>query len=278
MNRIGCHLSTSKGLQKTIEQCLKINADTFQFFPRNPRGSKSRLIPRKEIEDFLELRNIYNINDIVCIGAYTMNLCSDREDLRKLAIRLINEDMKKIQDMNIDKYVLHPGSHKKQGIEKGLDMIIHGLNQIDVSNGQQICIETMSGKGTELVSDLKEIAFIVNNAKIPLYVCIDTCHLFSSGVKLDTFDEYLDEFDKLIGIDKIKVIHCNDSMMPFEGNKDRHEKFGKGLIGESDLLDVIFSERLKGRPIILETPNDLKGYKMEINDIRGKFNELQKNK
>ena len=277
MNRIGCHLSTSKGLHKTIGQCLQINADTFQFFPRNPRGSKSRLIPDKEIEKFLELRETHDINNIVCHGAYTMNLCSDREDLRELAIQLINEDMKKIQDLKIEKYVLHPGSHKNQGIEKGLNLVVEGLNQIDVSNGQMICIETMSGKGSELGCDLNEIAYIISNASIPLYVCIDTCHLFSSGIRLDSFDDYLDEFDKLIGIEKIKVIHCNDSMMPFGANKDRHEKFGKGLIGELDLFNVIFNERLEGRPIILETPNNLDGYKIEIEKIRRKFHELREN-
>ena len=277
MNRIGCHLSTSKGLHKTIEQCLEINADTFQFFPRNPRGSKSRLIPDREIEKFLKLRDTHDINEIVCHGAYTMNLCSDREDLRELAIQLINEDMKKIQDLKIDKYVLHPGSHKNQGIEKGLNLIVEGLNQIDVSNGQKICIETMSGKGSEVGFDLNQIAYIISNASIPLYVCIDTCHLFSSGIKLVNFDDYLDEFDKLIGIEKIKVIHCNDSMMPFGANKDRHEKFGKGLIGESDLFNVIFNERLEGRPIILETPNNLDGYKIEIEKIRRKFHELREN-
>lgn len=277
MNRIGCHLSTSKGLHKTIEQCLEINADTFQFFPRNPRGSKSRLIPDREIEKFLKLRDTHDINEIVCHGAYTMNLCSDREDLRKLAIKLINEDMKKIRDLEIDNYVLHPGSHKNQGIEKGLNLIVEGLNQIDVSNGQKICIETMSGKGSEVGFDLNQIAYIISNASIPLYVCIDTCHLFSSGIKLVNFDDYLDEFDKLIGIEKIKVIHCNDSMMPFGANKDRHEKFGKGLIGKSDLFNVIFNERLEGRPIILETPNNLDGYKIEIEKIRRKFHELREN-
>lgn len=277
MNRIGCHLSTSKGLHKTIEQCLEINADTFQFFPRNPRGSKSRLIPDREIEKFLKLRDTHDINEIVCHGAYTMNLCSDREDLRKLAIKLINEDMKKIRDLEIDNYVLHPGSHKNQGIEKGLNLIVEGLNQIDVSNGQKICIETMSGKGSEVGFDLNQIAYIISNASIPLYVCIDTCHLFSSGIKLVNFDDYLDEFDKLIGIEKIKVIHCNDSMMPFGANKDRHEKFGKGLIGKSDLFNVIFNERLEGRPIILETPNNLDGYKIEIEKIRRKFHELRGN-
>ena len=122
MNRIGCHLSTSKGLHKTIEQCLEINADTFQFFPRNPRGSKSRLIADREIEKFLKLRDTHDINEIVCHGAYTMNLCSDKEELRELAIKLINEDMKKIRDLEIDNYVLHPGSHKNQGIEKGLNL------------------------------------------------------------------------------------------------------------------------------------------------------------
>lgn len=277
MNRIGCHLSTSKGLHKTIEQCLEINADTFQFFPRNPRGSKSRLIPDREIEKFLELRGTHDINEIVCHGAYTMNLCSDREDLRELAIKLINEDMKKIRDLKIENYVLHPGSHKNQGIEKGLNLIVEGLNQIDVSNGQKVCIETMSGKGSEVGFDLNQIAYIISNASIPLYVCIDTCHLFSSGIKLVNFDDYLDEFDKLIGIEKIKVIHCNDSMMPFGANKDRHEKFGKGLIGESDLFNVIFNERLEGRPIILETPNNLDGYKIEIEKIRRKFYELREN-
>lgn len=277
MNRIGCHLSTSKGLHKTIEQCLEINADTFQFFPRNPRGSKSRLIPDREIEKFLKLRDTHDINEIVCHGAYTMNLCSDREDLRELAIKLINEDMKKIRDLEIDNYVLHPGSHKNQGIEKGLNLIVEGLNQIDVSNGQKICIETMSGKGSEVGFDLNQIAYIISNASIPLYVCIDTCHLFSSGIKLVNFDDYLDEFDKLIGIEKIKVIHCNDSMMPFGANKDRHEKFGNGLIGKSDLFNVIFNERLEGRPIILETPNNLDGYKIEIEKIRRKFHELREN-
>lgn len=277
MNRIGCHLSTSKGLHKTIEQCLEINADTFQFFPRNPRGSKSRLIPDREIEKFLKLRDTHDINEIVCHGAYTMNLCSDKEELRELAIKLINEDMKKIRDLEIDNYVLHPGSHKNQGIEKGLNLIVEGLNQIDVSNGQKICIETMSGKGSEVGFDLNQIAYIISNTSIPLYVCIDTCHLFSSGIKLVNFDDYLDEFDKLIGIEKIKVIHCNDSMMPFGANKDRHEKFGKGLIGKSDLFNVIFNERLEGRPIILETPNNLDGYKIEIEKIRRKFHELREN-
>lgn len=278
MNRIGYHLSTAKGLEKTIAECLDINANTFQFFPRNPRGSKSREIPIDEIEKFLNLREKYDISDIVCHGAYTMNLCSDREDLRELAIRLINEDMKKIEDLHIDRYVLHPGSHKKQGLEAGMNQIISGLNQIDLPNDKMICIETMSGKGSEVGFDMSQIEYILKNCDIPLYVCIDTCHLFSSGIDIGKFDKYLDEFDEKIGVDKIKVIHLNDSMMPMNSNKDRHEKFGEGLIGDKNLLNAIFDNRLRDIPIILETPNDLNGYKKEIEYIRSRWNELQNGK
>ena len=274
MNRIGCHLTISKGLNKTIENCNKIKANTFQFFPRNPRDSKSRVISSEEISNFLKLREKFDIDDIVCHGAYTMNLCSDREDLRQLAIKLINDDMKKIKDMEIDRYVLHPGSHKNQGEEIGLNYIVQGLNKIELFDNQMICLETMSGKGTELATNIDQIKYIIDNCQNDLYVCIDSCHLFSSGIDLDSFDKYLNEFDEKIGVEKIKVIHCNDSKMPMGSNKDMHEKFGEGFIGEKSLFNVILNDKLKDIPIILETPNELDGYKKEIELIRRRANEL----
>ncbi|HHX71198.1 MAG: deoxyribonuclease IV [Miniphocaeibacter sp.] len=265
--KIGFHITTSKGFHYAINESIKYKANTFQFFPRNPRGSKSRKIKNDEISKFNEGLNKYNFGPVVCHGAYTMNLASNKESVRNNSIELMKDDFERIKKLGVENYVFHPGSHVGQGEKTGLDFIIEGLNSIlDEDYKFTLCLETMSGKGTELGYDFKQLKYIMDNLNYKkVGICMDTCHIFSAGYNIkNKFSYVMEEFDNIIGINNIKILHFNDSKTEFNSRKDRHEKIGLGSLGIDTFKSFINYDYFTNIPIILETPNDLEGYKEEI--------------
>lgn len=275
--QIGCHMSTSKGFDKTVQQAKNIGANTFQFFPRSPRGTKSRTISTAERDRFQQLIDKKDFFAPVMHGAYTMNLCSDREDIRELAVRLITEDIEKMLFLGIDRYVFHPGSHVKQGSRIGCDQIIDGLNKIFSNfDGLQlkIALEGMSGKGTEIGRNLEELRYIIDHVPYAhLGVCLDTCHLYSAGYDIRSDAEvFYRTLEQEIGLEKVHIIHLNDSKTSFHSNKDRHEQLGKGSLGFEAIYDFCHRSEFQHIPKILETPHDsLQGYELEISKLRGLY-------
>lgn len=264
---IGYHMSTTKGFEKTVEHAIKYGANTFQFFPRNPRGAKARAIDYEDAKKFKEIIKEKNFGPVIAHGAYTMNLCSNKEDIRDLAKVLIRDDLERLNVYGIDRYVFHPGSHVKQGSEKGLEYIVDALNDILTEEDDiKIGLETMSGKGTEIGRNLDELKYIIDNVRYKnLGVCLDTCHLYSSGYDIiNNLDDFIQELDEKIGLEKVYAIHINDSMKEFASNKDRHEKIGEGTIGLEAIGRFINHEAFKNIPMSLETPNDDEGYMEEI--------------
>lgn len=264
---IGYHMSTTKGFEKTVKHAIKYGANTFQFFPRNPRGAKAREIDYEDAKMFKDIVKEKNFGPVIAHGAYTMNLCSDKEDIRNLAKVLIKDDLDRLKVYGIDRYVFHPGSHVKQGADKGLNIIVDALNEILVDEEDiKIGLETMSGKGTEIGRNLDEIKYIIDNVHYKnLGVCLDTCHLYSSGYDIvNNLEEFVSELDEKIGLDKVYAIHINDSMKEFSSNKDRHAKIGEGTIGLNAIARFINHPAFINIPMSLETPNDDEGYMKEI--------------
>ncbi|QQK07660.1 deoxyribonuclease IV [Miniphocaeibacter halophilus] len=265
--KIGFHISTTKGFHYAINESIKYKANTFQFFPRNPRGSKARNLENSEISKFNEKINKYNFGPVVCHGSYTMNLASNKDSVINNSIELMKDDFKRIKKLRIGNYVFHPGSHVGQGETVGLDLIIKGLNSIlNEAYDFNLCLETMSGKGTELGHNFLQLKYIIDNLNYKkVGVCMDTCHIYSAGYDIkNDFLNVMEEFDKIIGIDKIKILHFNDSKTEFNSHKDRHENIGLGSLGIETFKNFINYEYFSNIPIILETPNDLNGYKKEI--------------
>lgn len=277
MLNIGCHLSSSKGYKHMGKEALSINANTFQYFSRNPRGSKAKAM---DIEDAKALCKIMEENSfapLVVHAPYTMNPCSTDEGLREFATNAMIEDLSNLEYLPNNYYNIHPGSHVGQGVEKGIELIAEVLNKVIKENQSTLLLlETMSGKGSEVGSRFEEIKSIIDRLNIPekVGVCMDTCHLYSAGYDVvNDFDGVLDEFDKIIGLDRLKAMHVNDSMVPFNSKKDRHEVIGKGTIGEEAIINVINNPRIKHLSFVLETPNELSGYKKEIDLLRNAFIE-----
>lgn len=265
MLKIGCHLSSSKGFTQMAKNAIDINADTFQFFTRNPQGSKAKEIDLNDINNFL---HIFSDKKIVAHAPYTLNPCSDNPNTAEFAELVFVDDLKRMEFIPHNYYNFHPGSHVGQGIEVGINKIATLLNKIITpTQTTTILLETMSGKGSEVGSTFEQIQEIITKVdlKDKIGVCLDTCHVYSAGYDIvNKLDEVLDSFDKIIGINKLKVIHLNDSKMPFSSHKDRHEKIGKGTIGLDAFVNIINHPKLKNIPFILETPNDLNGWKQEI--------------
>jgi len=265
MLKIGCHLSSSKGFTQMAKNAIDINADTFQFFTRNPQGSKAKEIDLNDINNFLQ---IFSDKKIVAHAPYTLNPCSDNPNTAEFAELVFVDDLKRMEFIPHNYYNFHPGSHVGQGIEVGINKIATLLNKIITpTQTTTVLLETMSGKGSEVGSTFEQLQEIITrvNLKEKLGVCLDTCHVYSAGYDIvNKLDEVLDSFDKIIGINKLKVIHLNDSKMPFSSHKDRHEKIGKGTIGLDAFVNIINHPKLKNIPFILETPNDLNGWQQEI--------------
>ena len=272
MLNIGCHLSTSKGFKSMGDTALSIGANTFQFFTRNPRGGKAKDIDKKDIEELLKLMKEYNFGKILAHAPYTLNPCSKDESIREFAYKIMEDDLKRMEYLPNNLYNFHPGSHVKQGVDIGINYIIELLNKvIKKDQTTKILLETMSGKGTEIGRNYNEIKAIIDGVNLNEHigVCLDTCHIFDGGYDIvNNLDNVLDEFDDVIGLDKLCAIHLNDSKNILGSHKDRHEKIGLGNIGLDAIGNIINHEKLKNLPFFLETPNELDGYAKEISLLK----------
>lgn len=272
MFTIGCHLSASKGYLAMAKQATEIGANTFQFFTRNPRGGQAKPIDEKDIEGFLQYSKENGINVILAHAPYTLNACSADEGIRKFAKMIMQDDLKRMEYTPGNYYNFHPGSHVGQGVEQGIEYIAEMLNEILTENQTTtVLLETMAGKGSEIGRNFEEIQTIISKVKLQdkIGVCLDTCHVWDGGYDIvNNLDKVLDEFDKIIGLNKLKAIHLNDSMNNFEAHKDRHAKIGEGKMGLEALTRVINNPRIKDLPFYLETPNEIDGYQKEIEILK----------
>ena len=273
---IGCHLSASKGYKDMGKQALKINANTFAFFTRNPRGGSAKAINQSDIDAFMEIYNENKFGKLVAHAPYTMNACAADEKIREFALNAMKDDIKRMEYTPNNYYNFHPGSHVKQGAEVGIKLISEQLNNvITAEQSTIILLETMAGKGSEVGRNFEEIRKIIDNVELndKLGVCLDTCHVWDGGYDIvNNLDGVLEEFDRIIGLERLKAVHLNDSLNPLGAHKDRHAKIGEGYIGLDALINVINHPYLKELPFILETPNDLDGYAKEIEILRKNYN------
>lgn len=273
---IGCHLSASKGYKDMGKQALKINANTFAFFTRNPRGGSAKAINQSDIDAFMEIYNENKFGKLVAHAPYTMNACAADEKIREFALNAMKDDIKRMEYTPNNYYNFHPGSHVKQGAEVGIKLISEQLNNvITAEQSTIILLETMAGKGSEVGRNFEEIRKIIDNVELndKLGVCLDTCHVWDGGYDIvNNLDGVLEEFDRIIGLERLKAVHLNDSLNPLGAHKDRHAKIGEGYIGLDALMNVINHPYLKELPFILETPNDLEGYAKEIEILRKNYN------
>ncbi|MBQ3022230.1 MAG: deoxyribonuclease IV [Clostridia bacterium] len=271
---IGCHLSASKGFLHMAKEASSIGANTFQFFTRNPRGFAAKDIDEKDVREFLDYAKEHNFGKILAHAPYTLNPSSADEKVRDLALRIMTDDMERMEYVPHNLYNFHPGSHVGQGAEKGIELTATLLNTIlKPEQTTIVLLETMSGKGSEIGRNFEEIKEIIDKTELSdkVGVCLDTCHVYDAGYDIvGNLDGVLDEFDRIIGLEKLHAIHMNDSKNPFESHKDRHEKIGEGYIGLDAMEKVINNERLKHLPIFLETPNELDGYEAEIKTLKEK--------
>lgn len=277
MLNIGCHLSSSKGFKNMGEEALKINANTFQFFTRNPRGSKAKEIDTDDVKSLINIMNENNFSKILAHAPYTLNACSADEKVREFAFITMEDDLKRMEYLPNNLYNFHPGSHVGQGSEKGIELIANMLNSLlKEEQTTTVLLETMAGKGTEVGRSFEEIQSIIERVNLShkVGVCLDTCHVYDAGYDIvNDIDGVINEFDKIIGINKLKAIHLNDSKNPFESHKDRHEKIGEGYIGIEAITRIINHPKLKYLPFFLETPNELSGYAKEIEILRNNYIE-----
>lgn len=272
---IGCHLSASKGFLAMGKDALKIGADTFQFFTRNPQGGRAKDLDLQDLETFLLLAEEHQFAPIVAHAPYTLNPCSDNPQTLEFAEMVFEDDLKRLAHLPHVYYNFHPGSHVGQGAEKGIELIANLLNKVlKYAQNTTVLLETMSGKGSEVGARFEELKAILERVNEPqkMGVCLDTCHVYSAGYDLvSDLDGVLMEFDTVLGLEKLKAIHLNDSKMPFASHKDRHEKIGQGTLGAEALVRLVNHPHLKGLPFILETPNELDGWQKEVAFFRQKF-------
>ena len=270
---IGCHLSTSKGFLNMGKQIVELGGNTFQFFTRNPRGGAAKPIDEKDIDAFREFAKENGIDVILAHAPYTLNACSADADTRRFALETFADDLKRMEYVPGNMYNFHPGSHVKQGVDAGIDYIAETLNTvIKKEQTTKVLLETMAGKGTEIGRSFEEIRRIIDKVELDehLGVCLDTCHVYDAGYDIvGNLDGVLKEFDEVIGLDRLKAVHINDSKNPFESHKDRHEKIGEGYIGVEAFTRIINHPALKDLPFYLETPNELDGYAREIELLKG---------
>lgn len=272
MLTIGCHLSTSKGYLAMGKTALGIGANTFAFFTRNPRGGSTKAIDPADAAALRELLTANNFGTLVAHAPYTLNPCSDKPHAREFARECMADDLVRMEAVPGSYYNFHPGSHVKQGAEAGIDLIAGLLNE--VLRPQQtttVLLETMAGKGTEVGRTFEELAAIIERVELSdhMGVCLDTCHVHDGGYDIvNNLDGVLDEFDRVIGIERLHAVHLNDSKNPCGAHKDRHERIGEGYIGLEAFERIVTHPQLRDLPFILETPNELPGYAAEIELLR----------
>ncbi len=284
MLTIGCHLSTTKGYRAMGETALSIGANTFAFFTRNPRGGKAKDLDMDDVAALRELMSQNDFGPLVAHAPYTYNPCSAKERAREFALEAMAEDLRRMEALPGNYYNFHPGAHVGQGSDAGIQMIVDALCQV-MFEGQQttVLLETMSGKGTEVGRSFEELALIIEGVagKRPelsakLGVCLDTCHVNDAGYDIvHDLDGVLDEFDRVVGIERLRAVHINDSKNPCGAHKDRHECIGKGYLGGEEfgggmqvMQNIVSNGHLRSLPFILETPNELAGYAAEIRLLR----------
>lgn len=273
MLTIGCHLSSSRGYLAMGKDAVKINANTFQFFTRNPRGGNARDIDPEDVSAFLKFAREHGISRILAHAPYTLNACSADEKIRDFARRTMADDLLRMEYTPGNCYNFHPGSHTGQGAEEGIRLISEMLNEIlKPEQTTTVLLETMAGKGTEVGRSFEELAAILERVELKdhMGVCLDTCHVYDAGYDIvHQLDDVIEEFDRVVGLSKLKAIHLNDSKNPFESHKDRHEKIGEGSLGLAAFERIVTHPALTGLPFYLETPNELDGYAREIALLRG---------
>ncbi len=272
---IGCHLSASKGFLAMGKQAVKLGANTFQFFTRNPRGGAAKAIDEKDIEAYLEFAEENGIGTIVAHAPYTLNACAATPEIRKFARETMADDLRRMEYIPGNVYNFHPGSHVKQGIEAGIEYIAEMLNEILTKDmTTTVLLETMAGKGSEIGRTFEELKMIMDKVELSekLGVCLDTCHIFDGGYDIvNDLDGVIKNFDEVIGLERLKAIHLNDSKNIMGSHKDRHEKIGEGNIGSEALIKVINHPAFANLPINLETPNELDGYAKEIEFLKAHY-------
>lgn len=272
MLTIGCHLSTSKGYLAMGKTALAIGANTFAFFTRNPRGGSAKAIDPTDAAALRELLAANNFGTLVAHAPYTLNPCSDKPHAREFARECMADDLVRMEAVPGSYYNFHPGSHVKQGADVGIELIVGLLNE--VLRPQQtttVLLETMAGKGTEVGRTFEELAAIIERVELSdhMGVCLDTCHVHDGGYDIvNNLDGVLDEFDRVIGIERLRAVHLNDSKNPCGAHKDRHERIGEGCIGLESFERIVTHPQLRDLPFILETPNELPGYAAEIELLR----------
>ena len=269
---IGSHLSTAGGFEAMGKTALEIGANTFQFFTRNPRGSKAKEIDPEDAQKLNELLKDNNFGKLVAHAPYTLNPASAKPEVREFAKITMADDLYRMEYTPGNYYNFHPGSHTGLGTEKGIDLIIELLNHImDENQTTIVLLEGMSGKGTEIGSKFEELAAIIEGVKLKnkIGVCLDTCHLHEAGYDIvNNLDGVLQEFDDIVGLERLHAIHLNDSKNELGAKKDRHEKIGEGSLGIETIKNVINHPRLRDLPFNLETPNEIDGYKKEIEILK----------
>lgn len=269
---IGSHISAAKGYAAMGKQALKLGANTFAFFTRNPRGGKAKEIDQTDVDKFLQIAEEHAFGRLVAHAPYTMNACAAKEEIRSFAKEMMEDDLKRMEYTPGNYYNFHPGSHVGQGSDAGIAMIADLLNEVlQPEQSTTVLLETMAGKGSEVGCKFEELAAILERVtlKDKMGVCLDTCHVWDAGYDIvNDLDGVLDQFDHVIGLEYLKAIHMNDSMNPLGSHKDRHEKIGKGQIGSEAMRRIINHPKLQGLPIILETPNDDAGWTKEIALLR----------
>ena len=272
MLHIGCHLSSSKGFAAMGRQALELGADTFQFFTRNPRGSRAKDLDADDAAALVTLLGERDFAPIVAHAPYTLNLCGAKEENRAFAQETMADDLMRLEHIPGQLYNFHPGSHVSQGTEAGITFIAQGLNAIlRPDQTTTVLLETMAGKGSEVGGRFEELRAILDRVDLgeKMGVCLDTCHVYDAGYDIrEDLDGVLAEFDRIIGLDRLYALHLNDSKNPMGSHKDRHEKIGQGSLGAETFRKIVTHPKLQGKPMILETPNELPGYQQEIALLR----------
>lgn len=275
MLQIGCHLSSSKGYLAMGKDAVSIGADTFQFFTRNPRGGNAKAIVPSDVEAYLRYAEGHGISRILGHAPYTLNACSADEHLREFARNTMADDLSRMEYTPGSCYNFHPGSHVKQGVETGITYIAEMLNAIlKPEQTTTVLLETMAGKGSEIGRTFEELREILDRVTLSdhMGVCLDTCHVWDGGYDIvNHLDEVLTEFDRVIGLSRLRAVHLNDSKNPLGSHKDRHAKIGEGCIGKDALIRVVNHPALRDLPFYLETPNELPGYAAEIALMRENY-------
>ncbi|MDO5424887.1 MAG: deoxyribonuclease IV [Eubacteriales bacterium] len=269
---IGSHISSAKGYEAMGKQALKLGADTFAFFTRNPRGGNAKPIDETDVKKFLKLAEEHKFGKIVAHAPYTLNACGAKPEVRDFAFRAFAEDLARMEYTPGNYYNFHPGSHVGQGSEEGIRLIAELLNHsLKQEQTTIVLLETMAGKGSEVGRNFEEIRAILDRVELSekMGVCLDTCHIWDGGYDIvGSLDQVIEEFDQKIGLERLKAVHINDSMNGLGSHKDRHAKIGEGCIGLEALKAVARHPALQGLPFVLETPNDDAGWAEEIALLR----------